>query len=127
MARMPSPANSSPAPSLSFSTSLAKDRSAISASFRCRPRAAGTSNSNVVLADVLQHLLQNCDQRGIFGIVDAVEHGFESIVHGRPGAREQSAAVIGQEHMADTAVGDALLAPHEALAFQRAQCTAQGR
>jgi hypothetical protein len=29
MARMPSPENSSPAPSLSFSTSLAKDRSAI--------------------------------------------------------------------------------------------------
>ena len=41
--------------------------------------------------------------------------------------RELGAAFVGQEHMADAAVGDALLAPHEALALQRVERAAQGR
>src|SRR3954452_11433408 len=112
MARMPSPANSSPSPSLSFSTSLAKDRSAIFPTFRCR-RCGRRLRLDVVLADVLQHLLQCGDQSRVFGVVDIVEHRLERIMHGRPGAGELGAAVIGQEDMADAAVGDALLAPHE--------------
>ena len=64
--------NSSPAPSRSFSTSLAKDRSAMLASFRYRRRAACV-HVDVVLANVLQHLLQRRDQRRVFGIVDIVE------------------------------------------------------
>src|SRR5438445_3424678 len=106
MARMPSPANSSPAPSLSFSTSLAKDRSAI---FSILPLPPGRLSPgiwrrvglDVVLTNVLQHLQKCRDQCCIFSVVDIVEHRLERVMHGRPGAGELGAALIGQEDMAD--------------------------
>ena len=61
------------------------------------------------------------DQRRIFGVVDAVEHRLERVMHGRPGAAELGPALVGQEHLADAAVGVALLAPHQALPLQRVE------
>src|SRR5919109_5382265 len=55
----------------------------------CRPR------SNVVPADVLQNLVERRDQRRIFGIVYAVEHRLEFVVHERPGAAEFGASLVG--------------------------------
>ena len=76
---------------------------------------------------LLQHLLQRGDQRRIFGIVDAVEHRLEGVMHGRPGAAELGAAFVGQEHLAHAAVGLALLAPHQALRLQRVERAAHRR
>ena len=61
------------------------------------------------------------DQRRVFGIVDALEHALECVVHGRPGAAELGAAFVGQENLAHAAVGLALLAPHQTLRLQRVE------
>src|SRR6185312_15979000 len=122
MAKMPSPENSSPSPRRSFSTSFTKDRSAIGSLLHMdAPRGGrmGNFGSDVVLADVAQHLLQRGDEGRIFAVVDVREHRLERIVHGRPGAVELRPAFIGQEYLAHPAVLVAGLAPHQPLRLQR--------
>src|SRR3954463_4903343 len=130
MARMPSPENSWPAPRRSFSTSLTKDRSAIwksSLPIRAVRHRRAASVSNVVLAYVAQHLVQRRDQRGVFGVVDAVEHGLATIMHRRPGAADLRAAGTGPKNAADAAVGLGLFAPDQPLRLQRVERAAHRR
>src|SRR5262245_33860421 len=67
---------------------------------------------DVVLPHVLQHLAERRDQRGVFGIVDLVEHRLELLVHERPGAAELRTSFAGQEDVPHPAVAHTLLAPH---------------
>src|SRR3954447_4582147 len=118
---MPSPEKVSPSPRLSFSTSFENDRSAMAApSWRIQ-------TSEIVLADVAQHLLQRGDQGTVFLLADAVEHPLEAGMHPRPGAGKLRTALVGEEYLAHAAVGLAELAPHQPLGLQRIQRAAERR
>src|SRR5262249_14516575 len=113
MASMPSPVNVAPAPRRSFSTSLTNERSAMGRllhhlerpAFKLDRRAALSlclsigfirkplrsfrfDALDIVPADVPQHLVERGDQRRILGIVHALEHRLEFVMHERPGAPE---------------------------------------
>src|SRR3954462_13596514 len=127
MARIPSPLNSSPAPRRSYSTSWAKERSAMMHLLSKTPSASTTRLAlEIVMSDVAQDLLQDGYEGGVFAFADAPEHGPNDVAHRRPDLVEQRPPIRGEEDLAHAIVVHVGLALHESLRFHGVQRPAHG-